>query len=219
MSGSRLRQPGEWAAGDSVWSGPGAGEGQGRGQPVPGACCALRVLEGASRRGRMRQSRGTCGWARQGLRLGSGRGGSRRDRPQQFSPLPAPLLSQPPVLGSRAGGFWLGPERVGARRRTARKGLSGYPLPPGRPGSLYPGRLAFCSSQVLPRRPPPPRPHCADGHMSSCYERADTPGQLHVGVTRAEAPLPLYLESCSKSALDLLSCTCWNKRCVFGEVA
>lgn len=68
-------------------------------------------------------------------------------------------------------------------------------------------------------RPPPPRPHCADGHMSSCYERADTPGQLHVGVTRAEAPLPLYLESCSKSALDLLSCTCWNKRCVFGEVA
>lgn len=36
--------------------------------------------------------------------------------------------------------------------------------------------------------------------MSSCCERADTPGQLHVGVTRAEAPLPLYLESCSKSA-------------------
>lgn len=116
-----------------VWAGGGGGARPG--PPVPGACCALRVLEGASRRGRMRQSRGTCGWARQGLRLGSGRGGSRRDRPQQFSPLPAPLLSQPPVLGSRAGASASGSAQHGWARAGAPPGKA-CPDPPCLQGAL-----------------------------------------------------------------------------------
>ena len=152
----------------------------------------LHVREGASRRGRMRQSRGTCGWARQGLRLGRGRGRCRRDPPAAATPSPRALLSQPPVLGSGAGavGFWLGPARVGGAER-----LVPIPLASRVPWLFIPRALAFCSSLVLPRPA-----YSADRHMSSCYQPADTPGQLHVGVTRAEAPLPLYLESCSKSA-------------------
>ncbi|XP_010850702.1 PREDICTED: uncharacterized protein LOC104997555 [Bison bison bison] len=126
-----------------------------------------------------------CGWEGGG----DGAGGTR---PKQLRPLPAPCSPShlcwapgraPSASGSAQHGW------------AVRKGLSPSPLPPGCPGSLYPGRLAFCSSLVLPRPP-----YCADRHMSSCYQPADTPGQLHVGVTRAEAPLPLYLESCSKPA-------------------
>lgn len=139
-----------------VWAGE--GEGQGRGQPrrprPPGARerCVLRVREGASRRGRMRQSRGTCGWARQGLRLGWGRGGRRRGPPAAVKPCPRAAALPATSAGLQGGRRLLLPRpRVGARRRTARTSLSGSPLPPGRPGSLCPGRLAFCSSLVLPR--------------------------------------------------------------------
>lgn len=106
-----------------VWAGEGEGQAGGSpggpALPVPGVCCVLHVREGASRRGRMRQSRGTCGWARQGLRLGRGRGRCRRDPPEAVTPSPRALLSQPPVLGSGAGavGFWLGPARVGGAER------------------------------------------------------------------------------------------------------
>ena len=146
-----------------------------------------------------------------GAAAGPGRG------PRQLRPGPAPLLSQPPVLGSGAGavGFCLGP---GWARAGAPPGQA-CPDPPCLQAALAlyaPGDWRSALGWSFHPR----RPHCADRHMSSCYQPADTPGQLHVGVTRAEAPLPRCIwRAVLSQPLDLLSYTCWNKHCVFGEVA
>ncbi|CAI9177643.1 unnamed protein product [Rangifer tarandus platyrhynchus] len=145
---------GRWGLSPAVvWAGE--GEGQGRGQPrrprPPGARvrCVLRVREGASRCGRMRQSRGTCGWARQGLRLGWGRGGRRWGPPAAVKACPRAAVLPAICAGLQGGRRRLLPQprptsggsqtgrRAAVTRAGAANGLPGYSGATGQPACLW----------------------------------------------------------------------------------
>lgn len=200
-----------------VWAGGGGGT-------RPGAAGARGVLRATRAGGREppRSDEAIAGNVRlgpSGAAAGKWEGREPAGPPAAVQPSPR-AAALPATCAGLQGGRLLARPSAGGRAQAHRpERLVRIPLASRAPWLFIPRAIGVLFFAGPSTPPAPPRPHCADGHMSSCYERADTPGQLHVGVTRAEAPLPLYLESCSKSALDLLSCTCWNKRCVFGEVA